>query len=233
MPLSLAQHPESDALLDRDPLALLIGMLLDQQIPMEHAFWAPAELARRLGSDHLDARVLAEHDPEGLVTVFATPRALHRYPRSMAGRVQALCVALVETYDGDVTLIWRDAADGAELYSRLVALPGFGRQKAQIFTALLGKQRGVTPPGWREAAGGYGEDGVHKSVADVVDAASLGKVREFKQAAKAAAKAGAEPASSRATTASGVGKRAAPPRKAGSTQARGAERGASRAAEQD
>jgi uncharacterized HhH-GPD family protein len=235
VPLSLAQHPESDALLDRDPLALLIGMLLDQQIPMEHAFWAPAELARRLGTDHLDARVLAEHDPEGLVTVFATPRALHRYPRSMAGRVQALCVALVENYDGDVTLIWRDVADGTELYSRLVALPGFGRQKAQIFTALLGKQRGVTPPGWREAAGGYGEDGVHKSVADVVDAASLGKVREFKQAAKAAAKAGAEPAaaaSSPATTASGVGKRAASRHRA-STPAPGAERGASRAAEQD
>ena len=240
MPLSLAQHPESDALLDRDPLALLIGMLLDQQIPMEHAFWAPAELARRLGTDHLDARVLAEHDPEGLVTVFATPRALHRYPRSMAGRVQALCVALVETYDGDVTLIWRDVVDGTELYSRLVALPGFGRQKAQIFTALLGKQRGVTPPGWREAAGGYGEDGVHKSVADVVDAASLGKVREFKQAAKAAAKAGAEPAaaaasspaSSPATTASGAEKRAAPRRRA-STPAPAAECGASRAAEQD
>jgi uncharacterized HhH-GPD family protein len=105
--------------------------------------------------------------------------------------VQALCVALVDTYDGDVTLVWRGVVDGEELYSRLVALPGFGPQKAQIFTALLGKQRGVTPAGWREAAGGYGEDGVHKSVADVVDAESLGKVREFKQAAKAAAKAGA------------------------------------------
>src|SRR5690242_15998697 len=165
-------------------------MLLDQQIAMEHAFWAPAELARRLGTDQLDARVLAEFDPEALVGVFATPRALHRYPRSMAGRVQALCAALVDTYDGDVTLIWRDVADGGELYSRLVALPGFGQQKAQIFTALLGKQRGVTPPGWREAAGGYGEHGVHKSVADVVDAESLAKVREFKQAAKAAVKAG-------------------------------------------
>jgi uncharacterized HhH-GPD family protein len=186
--LSLSQDPESDALLDRDPLALLIGMLLDQQIPMEHAFWAPAELARRLGSDHLDAHVLAEYDPEALVAVFATPRALHRYPRSMAGRVQALCAALVESYDGDVTMVWRGVADGAELYSRLLALPGFGPQKAQIFTALLGKQRGVTPPGWRAAAGGYGEDGVHKSVADVVDAASLAKVREFKQAAKAAKK---------------------------------------------
>jgi uncharacterized HhH-GPD family protein len=189
VPLQLSQDQDADALLDRDPLALLIGMLLDQQVPMEHAFWAPAELARRLGRDHLDAHLIADHDPEALIALFATPRALHRYPKAMAGRVQALCAALVETYDGDVTLVWRDAADGKELYSRLVALPGFGPQKAQIFTALLGKQRGVTPPGWREAAGGYGEDGVHKSVADVVDPASLAKVREFKQAAKAAAKA--------------------------------------------
>lgn len=189
MPLQLSQDPDADALLDRDPLALLIGMLLDQQVPMEHAFWAPAELARRLGRDHLDAHAIADHDPDALVALFATPRALHRYPKSMAARVQALCTALVEAYDGDVTLVWSGVADGKELYSRLVALPGFGPQKAQIFTALLGKQRGVTPPGWREAAGGYGEDGVHKSVADVLDAASLAKVREFKQAAKAAAKA--------------------------------------------
>ena len=195
VPLQLAQDPDADALLDRDPLALLIGMLLDQQVPMEHAFWAPAEQARRLGHDHLDARTLAEHDPEALVALFATPRALHRYPKSMAGRVQALCAALVETYDGDVTLLWRDVTDGKELYSRLVALPGFGPQKAQIFTALLGKQRGITPPGWREAAGGYGEAGVHKSVADVVAADSLGQVRAYKpakQAAKAAAQQAAK-----------------------------------------
>ena len=189
MALQLSQDAEADALLDRDPLALMIGMLLDQQVPMEHAFWAPAELARRLGRDHLDARELAGHDPDALIEVFATPRALHRYPRSMAGRVQALCKALVERYDGDVTAVWSDAADGRELLRRLKALPGFGEQKAQIFTALLGKQRGVTPPGWREAAGGYGEDGVHRSVADVVDAASLGRVREYKQQQKAAAKA--------------------------------------------
>jgi uncharacterized HhH-GPD family protein len=192
VPLSLSQDADADALLDRDPLALLIGMLLDQQIPMEHAFWAPAELARRLGRDQLDARERAGHDPDQLVALFATPRALHRYPKSMAGRVQTLCAALVDQYDGDVTLVWREVADGRELYSRLVALPGFGPQKAQIFTALLGKQRGVTPPGWREAAGGYGEDGVHRSVADVVDAASLVRVREYKQAKKAAAKATAK-----------------------------------------
>jgi uncharacterized HhH-GPD family protein len=186
--LSLSQDAESDALLDRDPLALLIGMLLDQQVPMEHAFWAPAELARRLGRDRLDAAELAGHDPDALVAVFATPRALHRYPKSMAGRVQALCAAVVERYDGDVTRLWADAADGVELRSRLVALPGYGMQKAQIFTALLGKQRGVTPPGWREAAGAYGEQGAYRSVADVVDPASLARVRETKQAAKAAAK---------------------------------------------
>ncbi|HZG89348.1 MAG TPA: HhH-GPD-type base excision DNA repair protein [Pseudonocardia sp.] len=186
--LSLSQDAESDALLDRDPLALLIGMLLDQQVPMEHAFWAPAELARRLGRDRLDAAELAGHDPDALIAVFATPRALHRYPKSMAGRVQALCAAVVERYDGDVTRLWADVADGVELRSRLVSLPGYGMQKAQIFTALLGKQRGVTPPGWREAAGAYGEQGAYRSVADVVDPASLARVRETKQAAKAAAK---------------------------------------------
>ena len=188
MPLQLSQDADSDALLDRDPLALLVGMLLDQQIPMEHAFWAPAELARRLGRDRLDARELAAYDPDELIAIFATPRALHRYPKSMAGRVQALAAALVEQYDGDVTLLWSGASDGPELLSRLVALPGFGKQKAQIFTALLGKQRGVTPHGWRAAAGAYGEDGAYRSVADVVDPGSLRKVREFKQAAKAAAK---------------------------------------------
>lgn len=189
MPLQLSQDADSDALLDRDPLALLVGMLLDQQIPMEHAFWSPAELARRLGRERLDARELAAYDPDELVAVFATPRALHRYPRSMAGRVQALCAALVEQYDGDVTLVWADVAEGAELFSRLLALPGFGKQKAQIFTALLGKQRGVTPEGWREAAGSYGDEGSFRSVADVVDPGSLLRVREFKQAVKAAAKA--------------------------------------------
>lgn len=186
MPLQLSQDADADALLDRDPLALLVGMLLDQQVPMEHAFWAPAELARRLGRPHLDARELADHDPDEFVALFALPRALHRYPKAMAGRVQTLARALVENYDGDVTRLWSDVSDGPELLGRLVALPGFGTQKAQIFTALLGKQRGVTPSGWREAAGHYGEEGSFRSVADVVDPASLGRVREFKQAAKAA-----------------------------------------------
>jgi uncharacterized HhH-GPD family protein len=188
--ICLAQDADADALLDRDPLALLIGMLLDQQFPMERAFAGPALLAQRLGVTELDARLLASHDPEALVQIFRGPPAVHRYPGSMAGRVQALAAAIVEQYDGDVTLIWRDVPDGEELFRRLAALPGFGKQKAQIFTALLGKQRGVTPPGWREAAGAYGQEGVHMSVADVVDADSLAQVRDYKQAKKAAAKAG-------------------------------------------
>jgi uncharacterized HhH-GPD family protein len=189
VPLRLSQDADADALLDRDPLALLVGMLLDQQVPMEHAFWAPAELAARLGRDHLDAGEIAGYDPDALAAIFATPRALHRYPKSMSARVQALCAAIVERYDGDAARLWADVEDGKELRSRLVALPGYGMQKAQIFTALLGKQRGITPPGWREAAGAYGEEGSFRSVADVVDAESLGRVRETKQAAKAAARA--------------------------------------------
>lgn len=188
--LSLSQDAAADALLDRDPLALLTGMLLDQQIPMEKAFAGPAVLAERLGTDRLDARQIAEYDPEAFLALFAERPAVHRFPRSMAGRVQALHRAIVEQYDGDVTGVWADAADGRELLRRLSALPGFGTQKAQIFVALLGKQRGVTPAGWREAAGAYGDEGAFRSVADVVDPESLQKVRAFKQAAKAAAKAG-------------------------------------------
>jgi uncharacterized HhH-GPD family protein len=189
VPLCLSQDADADALLDRDPFALLVGMLLDQQFPMERAFAGPALLAQRLGRTELDPRELASYDPDALVEIFRGPPAVHRYPGSMAGRVQALAAAVVDRYDGDVTLIWRDAEDGRELFRRLGALPGFGTQKAQIFTALLGKQRGVTPAGWREAAGGYGEEGSYRSVADVVDADSLGRVREYKQAQKAAAKA--------------------------------------------
>jgi len=192
VPLCLSQDADADALLDRDPFALLVGMLLDQQFPMERAFAGPALLAHRLGRTELDPRELASYDPDALVEIFRGPPAVHRYPGSMAGRVQALAAAVVEQYDGDVTLIWRDVEDGRELFRRLGALPGFGTQKAQIFTALLGKQRGVTPAGWREAAGGYGEEASYRSVADVVDAASLGRVREYKQAQKAAAKAGSK-----------------------------------------
>jgi uncharacterized HhH-GPD family protein len=191
MAMCLAQRPEADALLDEDPLALLIGMLLDQQVPMERAFTGPYELARRLGTSPLDAATIASADPEQLAALFAQPPAVHRFPGSMAARTQALCQFLVDRYDGDVTALWLGASDGKDLLKRLTELPGFGKQKAQIFLALLGKQRGVRPAGWREAAGPYGEEGVHRSVADVVDGDSLAAVRSYKQEQKAAAKAGA------------------------------------------
>ncbi len=186
--IRIAQDAAADELLSRDPLALLIGMLLDQQFPMERAFAGPQLLSARLGGD-LDARQLADADPDELVRHFTGPPAVHRYPQSMAQRTQALCRYLVEQYDGDVRRVWADVADGRELLRRLNALPGFGKQKAQIFLALLGKQLGVQPEGWAEAAGGYGERAVHKSVADVVDPDSLAAVRAYKQESKAAAKA--------------------------------------------
>ncbi len=188
MSMMLSQDAPADALLERDPLALLLGMLLDQQVPMERAFAAPYELQQRLGHD-LDAHELADYDPDELADLFATPPALHRYPKAMAGRVQQICQALVERYAGDVRGLWRDVSDAHELLDRLVALPGYATQKAQIFVALLGKQRGVQPEGWREVAGPYGDEGVYRSVADVTDAESLAKVREHKQEMKTAAKA--------------------------------------------
>ncbi|MGY1722873.1 HhH-GPD-type base excision DNA repair protein [Blastococcus sp. SYSU DS0533] len=175
--------------MSRDPLALLMGMLLDQQFPMERAFAAPRLLADRLGIDTLSAEQLAAMDPEELVRVFQGPPALHRYPGSMAGRAQEVCRALVERYDGRVEGLWADGCDGAALLKRLNGLPGFGAQKSRIFLALLGKQYGVTPPGWREAAGDYGTDGSRRSVADITGPESLAEVRAFKQEQKQAAKA--------------------------------------------
>jgi uncharacterized HhH-GPD family protein len=186
--LSLAQNPDADALLTRDPLALLIGMVLDQQIPLEWAFTGPLTLTQRLGRD-LDAADLAGRDPDALAKLFATPPALHRFPGSMAGRVQELCRVIVEEYDGNPEHIWTQAKDGKDLLKRIQALPGFGAQKAKIFLALLGKQLGVRPPGWREAAGPFGHEGSHVSVADIVDADSLARVRAYKKQAKADAKA--------------------------------------------
>jgi uncharacterized HhH-GPD family protein len=188
MTLALPIDPEANELVNRDPLALLLGMVLDQQVPMEKAFSSPYVLAQRLGRD-LDARELADHDPEALVALFARPPALHRFPKAMAARVQEVCRALVDRYDGDAAGLWSDVADGRELLRRVGELPGFGRQKAQIFVALLGKRFGVTPQDWREAAGDYGDPDAHRSVADVTDADSLRRVREYKQQMKAAAKA--------------------------------------------
>ncbi len=188
--LQLAQDPQADRLLSESPLALLIGMVLDQQIPLEKAFRGPLDLSERLGRP-LDAAAIAAMDPEALAEVFASRPSLHRYPGSMATRVQALCQTLVEQYGGDAASVWSTAGDGQELRRRVQALPGFGEQKARIFVALLGKQLGVGPPGWREAAGPFGALGSRMSVADIVDAATLAEVRAYKQSKKAAAKAGA------------------------------------------
>ena len=187
--LNITGDPAVDAMLTGDPNALLIGMVLDQQVTMEKAFSGPAVIAERMGG-RFDVRAIADSDPDEFVALCAKPPAVHRFPKSMAGRVQGVCRALVDSYGGDATTMWADAGSGQELFRRLNALPGFGAQKARIFVALLGKQYGVTPQGWREAAGPYGDDGVFRSVADVTDAESLAQVRAFKRAAKAAAKAG-------------------------------------------
>ncbi|MFS2292084.1 MAG: Fe-S cluster assembly protein HesB [Actinomadura sp.] len=184
----LAQRPEADELLGRSPLAALVGMLLDQQVPMEWAFSGPYTIARRLGADDLDAHEIAAYDPERFAALLSEKPAVHRFPGSMAKRIQQLCRFLVENYDGDAERIWREAESGKELFERLHALPGFGRQKAQIFVALLGKQYGVRPEGWREAAGEYGEEGSYRSVADVTGPESLAKVRAFKAEMKTASK---------------------------------------------
>ena len=189
-PLRLAQNVPADALLTADPFALLTGMLLDQQIPMEKAFCGPYVLAERLGDPgRLDPVVVAQYAPEAFVALMAGPPAVHRFPAAMAGRVQALAQAVVTSYDGDCAVLWTTASSGAELLGRLVELPGFGEQKARIFVALLGKQCGVRPRGWRQAAGAYGEDGSRRSVADVRDPGTLAEVRAFKREMKQAAKA--------------------------------------------
>jgi uncharacterized HhH-GPD family protein len=186
--LHITGDSESDELLGSEPLALLIGMLLDQQVPMETAFAGPAKLRSRAGA--LDAATIANYDPAALEAIFRQTPSIHRFPGSMAGRVQALCAAVVADWGGNAAAIWTEGdPSGAEILARLKALPGFGEQKAKIFLALLGKRYEVDAPGWREAAGDYGTEGSYRSVADIVDAASLTKVREFKRAAKAAAKA--------------------------------------------
>ncbi|MFB7110495.1 HhH-GPD-type base excision DNA repair protein [Streptomyces sp. NPDC056190] len=187
--LHLAQDPEADALLGRSPLAALVGMLLDQQIPMEWAFTGPATIARRMGTDDLDAHEIVAFEPETFAQLLSDKPAVHRYPASMAKRIQQLCQYLVEHYDGDPEAIWRDVDSGRELLRRLEELPGFGKQKAQIFLALLGKQLGVRPTGWREAAGAYGAPESFRSVADITGPESLARVRAHKQELKAAAKA--------------------------------------------
>ncbi|MET8288753.1 MULTISPECIES: HhH-GPD-type base excision DNA repair protein [Streptomyces] len=188
--LHIAQDPDADELLGRSPLAALVGMLLDQQVPMEWAFKGPRTIAERLGTDDLDAHEIAAYDPERFTALLSAKPAVHRYPGSMAKRIQQLCQYLVEHYDGDAAAVWKDAGTGAELLRRLNELPGFGAQKAQIFLALLGKQFGVQPKGWREAAGAYGEPKAFRSVADITGPESLAKVRAHKQELKAAKASG-------------------------------------------
>ena len=188
MAIWMPVEPEANELLSRSPLALLIAMLLDQQVTLEKAFSGPLDLVRRLGHESTAAE-LAEFDPDRLAAIFSERPALHRYPRAMAARVQEMARLLVEQYDGDAARLWESAPTGAELLRRVAALPGFGAQKAQIFVALLGKQLGVRPDGWREAAGAFGVEGTRFSVADITDEESLSEVRSHKQAMKAAAKA--------------------------------------------
>ena len=180
----------ADELLLTNPLALLIGMLLDQQIPMEKAFRSPYDLAERMGVARLDAAAIAAADPEEMVAIFKGPPALHRFPKAFAERTQAVCAAIVTTYGGRAEALWTEAADGADLLRRLLALPGFGRDKAQIFVALLAKRVDVRPAGWQEAAGEFG-DGRRLSVADVDSQEAFDRVRAWKKEQKAQAKAAA------------------------------------------
>ena len=187
MALHITGEPAADQLLSDDPFALLAGMLLDQQVPMETAFAGPEKIRARLGS--IDPAMIADYEPEAFVEVFKERPSVHRFPGSMAGRVQALAAAVRDDWGGDASAIWTQGdPEGPEVLRRLQALPGFGEQKAKIFLALLGKQCGLEASGWREAAGHYGEEGSFASVADIVDSESLTKVRATKQAAKAAAK---------------------------------------------
>lgn len=186
-PLWLTGNPEADRLLTEDDNALLMGMLLDQQVPMEKAFSGPLVIAQRLGGV-LDVAAIAEQSEEDFIALCSERPAIHRFPAAMAKRIRQLCQLLVERYEGQASNIWATARTGTELSDALTALPGFGAEKAMIFVALLAKRRGVRPEGWQEVAGPYGQPGSFVSVADITDAESLAKVREAKKAAKLARK---------------------------------------------
>ena len=187
MTIRITQDEHADQVLGESPFALLVGMMLDQQYPMEHAFRGPAKVLDRFGS--FEPAAIAAADPEEFATLCATPPAIHRFPGSMAARLQEVARIVEHDYGGDASRIWTEAADARDLMKRVQALPGFGKQKTQIFVALLAKQLGVRPDGWEQQVGAYAEDG-YRSVADVVDAESLQKVRDHKKQRKAAAKAG-------------------------------------------
>ncbi|HXH79122.1 HhH-GPD-type base excision DNA repair protein [Nocardioides sp.] len=186
MAIHITGDAAADKILDESPFALLAGMMLDQQYPMEHAFRGPAKVTDRFGT--FEPAAIASADPEEFAAMAATTPAIHRFPGSMSSRLQELARIVVDDYDGDASRLWNEARDGQDLLKRIMALPGFGKQKAQIFVALLAKQRGVRLEGWESVVGDYALDG-HRSVADVVDPDSLQKVRDFKKAKKAAAKA--------------------------------------------
>jgi uncharacterized HhH-GPD family protein len=186
MAIQITGDVHAEQVLSDSPFALLMGMMLDQQYPMEHAFRGPAKVLDRFGS--IEPAAIAAADPEEFKALCSTPPAIHRFPGSMAARLQELAGLVEERYDGHTERLWAEATSGADLLKRVMELPGFGRQKAQIFTALLAKQLGVRPAGWEQAVGDYALDG-YRSVADVVDPASLQKVRAYKQEKKAAAKA--------------------------------------------
>ena len=186
MALHITGDTAADDLLTNNPLALLVGMLLDQQVPMETAFTGPLKIEQRTGA--ADAAAIAGMDPDAFLEAFKQTPAVHRFPGSMAARVQTLCQTLVDDWGGDAAGLWTAGdPDGAEVLKRLKKLPGFGEQKAKIFLALLGKQYGFTGAGWREASAPYGEDGSYRSVADIVSPESLTKVREHKKAMRSAA----------------------------------------------
>ncbi|GAB3079993.1 HhH-GPD-type base excision DNA repair protein [Nocardioides zeae] len=187
MAIQITGDAEADQVLDTDPFALLVGMMLDQQYPMEHAFRGPAKVLDRFGT--LEPARIAAADPEEFAALCATTPAIHRFPGSMAARLQELARIVEDEHGGDASRIWTEATSGKDLLKRVMALPGFGKQKAQIFVALLAKQRDVRPDGWEAAVGDYALDG-HRSVADVVDADSLQKVRDYKKSKKAAAATG-------------------------------------------
>jgi uncharacterized HhH-GPD family protein len=186
MSFQIANEPAADHVLDEYPFALLVGMMLDQQYPMEHAFRGPAKVLARFGS--IEPSAIAAADPEEFKALCSTPPAIHRFPGSMAERLQTLAAIVEDKYAGHAERLWTEATSGADLMKRVMELPGFGKQKAQIFTALLAKQLDVRPEGWEKAVGDYSLEG-YRSVADVTDPASLQKVREYKQQKKAAAKA--------------------------------------------
>lgn len=193
MKLPFSGNEAADRFLEEDPLALLVGMVLDQQIPLEKAFHGPLVLKERMGGT-FTAEAIADADTDELVTLFSTPPAIHRFPASMAKRVQETCRHVVDEYDGHAERVWETAPDGQELFRRMKAMPGFGDQKAKIFVALLGKRLAAAPAGWAEAAGVYGEKGSFRSVADIDGPQALKQVRAYKQSVKAAAKAKAESA---------------------------------------